>query len=298
MRSIRRGLALLRASGEVFGANPGLMLYPLASIASFFATIVFILTPVGLGVGYLSYRFLPLSPDQLAGNGPMPWPFYLLMAAYFALLSWIVIFINSAFYLAADAALQGERMTFRQSMAAAWSHRKAITQWALVSMTVGVVLRTLEQRLSFVGSWIVRLIGVAWSMATVFAIPVLVSRDTSPKETVMQSAQLFRTVWGENTVSDVSVGVLAALALLFTMILPIPILLTAVFAGRISGLTGIVIGIFCGLLSVGVLIVTSAVQTVFTAALYRFASTGDYVGPFPQEILQGAYAPKKRFSIR
>ena len=68
---------------------------------------------------------------------------------------------------------------------------------ALLSATVGILLRMSEARTSWlwrlVGGWI----GLAWTLASYFVVPVLAAEDVGPAEALQRSADLFRETWGE-----------------------------------------------------------------------------------------------------
>jgi len=59
---------------------------------------------------------------------------------------------------------------FRDGIELAWERKATILQWALVAATLGVILRTLEERLGIFGRIIMRIIGVAWTLACYFVV--------------------------------------------------------------------------------------------------------------------------------
>jgi hypothetical protein len=50
-----------------------------------------------------------------------------------------------------------------------------IAGWAAISATVGLILRSLEERFGLLGDLIVGLIGVVWGAVTFFVVPVLLT---------------------------------------------------------------------------------------------------------------------------
>ena len=60
----------------------------------------------------------------------------------------------------------------------------------------------------------VKLIGVAWTLATFLVVPVLVTRDVGPIDAVKESAGLLRETWGENLIGNVGLGLVFAVAYL------------------------------------------------------------------------------------
>ena len=85
--------------------------------------------------------------------------FTMYVANYF-----IIVFFNVALVGVANSRLMGGTWTFRDGLELAWARKGTILQWALVAATVGVILRTLEERMGLIGRLIMRIIGVAWTL--------------------------------------------------------------------------------------------------------------------------------------
>ncbi len=60
--------------------------------------------------------------------------------------------------------------------------------------------------MGWVGRLVVRLIGVAWTLASYFVVPVLAEEDLGPIEALRRSADLFRETWGEQVDGDLLFG--------------------------------------------------------------------------------------------
>ncbi len=71
-----------------------------------------------------------------------------------------------------------------------------------IAATVGLLLRAIEERVGWLGRIVVKLIGVAWALATFLVVPVLVTRDVGPIDAVKESAALLRETWGENLIGN------------------------------------------------------------------------------------------------
>ena len=83
-----------------------------------------------------------------------------------------------------------------------------ILGWAVVSATIGVILKAIERRSGFVGNMVARMLGLAWSVATFLVVPVLVAERKGPLEAVQASVQLLRRTWGEDLLAGVGFGLL------------------------------------------------------------------------------------------
>src|SRR5262249_3370136 len=147
----------------------------------------------------------------------------------------------------------------------AWARKGSILQWALVAATVGVVLRNLEERMGILGRIIMRIIGVAWTLACYFVVPVLAFEDLTPIQAIKRSSRLFRDTWGEKVVGGFS------FSLVFLLLL-IPGFGLWFAAMVLGGASGLFIGLVFLILYFLVLsVVSSAVQGIFNTALYRYA---------------------------
>ena len=266
MESIERSWDLMKRSFAILQSDNELMLFPIASAIS-----CLLVSAVILGVtGTLSSTIATLA----AGNAPpqVSAPasfavFFLYVANYF-----VIVFFNLALVGVASSRLSGGTGTLRDGLSLAWERRGKVLQWALLAATVGIILRIVEGRLSWLGRLIVRLVGVAWSLAAYFVVPVLAFEDLGPVDALKRSAHLFRENWGENLAGGFSFGYICGL-------LALPgVILWFVAAGAL-GAAGMFLG---GVLVVAyflvLAVVSAAVQGIFMAALYRYA-TGHEVPP-------------------
>lgn len=164
----------------------------------------------------------------------------------------------------------------------------AIFGWALVSAIIGMLIQSLEERVGFIGRLVVGLIGVAWAIASYFAIPVIVTENVGPFEALKRSSALIRKTWGETLTTQVGLSVIGFGAGLIS---------AALFGlGAAMMHTSPVLG--GGLIALGVVwifsvVMTSAtMQAILTAALYMYAADGKVPENFDNELLKGAFVPK------
>ena len=78
-----------------------------------------------------------------------------------------------------------------------------IAGWALLSATVGLVLRIIESRSEKVGQLVSGLLGMAWSIVTYLVVPVLVVEKAGPIEAVKRSTALLKKTWGEALTAEI-----------------------------------------------------------------------------------------------
>lgn len=145
----------------------------------------------------------------------------------------------------------------------------------------------LEGRANFLGRITTSVTGFVWSLASFFVVPLLAAEDMGPVEALYRSAEIFRDTWGEEVVGGFSFAFIFLLLVLPGLLLP-PLLVARL--GRTGLLAGVAVGtIYCLLLC----IVNSAVQGIFVAAVYRYATTQEVTGGFDREDLAGAWQSKE-----
>jgi Family of unknown function (DUF6159) len=99
---------------------------------------------------------------------------YIALYPLYVVLTLIATFANAVVVALADARLRGEPIDLRQALHATLGRLPLLIGWSLLSATVGLFLRILEERLPLAGRIAAMFAGVAWSLATILIIPVLV----------------------------------------------------------------------------------------------------------------------------
>jgi hypothetical protein len=207
--------------------------------------------------------------------------FVLYLANYF-----VIVFFNVALVGVANSRLTGGSWTFDQGLQLAWKRKWVILQWAFVAATVGVALRVLSERAGFIGRMVIGIIGIAWNLVCYFVVPVLAFEDLSPGAAIYRSSELFRETWGEKVAGGFSLG-------LVFFVLMLPGFALWFGATRAWGQSGMLIGgVMTGLYFLLLSVMSSAVQGIFNAALYRYACDQTVPPGFSQDLIQGAWSPK------
>lgn len=283
MGKFSRSFELVKQSFAILRSDKQLMLFPvLSSICCLFVTILIatggtiLMLPARTAALAAGEQFRPSdSPLFLVGL------FTLYVANYF-----VIVFFNVALVGVANSRLMGGTWTFRDGIELAWARKGTILQWAIVAATVGMILRTIQERLGLIGRIITKIIGIAWALACYFVVPVLAFEDLTPIEAIKRSSKLFRDTWGEKVIGGFSFS-------LVSMVLMLPgigLFLAAIVLGRVWGflLGFLALILYMVLLSV----VMSAVQGIFNAALYRYACFKQVPPAFSPELVTGAWSPK------
>lgn len=247
-----RGWRLTKASWAVIREDPTMI-----SLA---------LMGAGLGLAggaallYLSGYFD--SPDHSQGR--------LALAAIVGLypMTFLSVFFNVALAGAAAAHFDGRPIGVREALGIAWKRAGRIAQWSLLAAGVGLLLDELASRIPGAGRLASWLLGAAWSLATIFAVPLLALEGAGPLETAKESVHLIKSRWGEGITGLVSVGAWTVVAMI-----PAGILVAAGLSVRSHHATA---GAALIALAIGAILLVSALslatRQVFTVALYRYAT--------------------------
>lgn len=282
MGRIARSWELMEKSVAILSRNKSLMFLP---VASAIATVA--ISVVMLSSGALLYR--PELQTYFANGARlrhMTQPMWIFLFLFYLVNYCIVIYFNVALVSIASKILGGGTATLSDGLQMAWERKWSIFQWALLSATVGIFLRALEERLGFFGRLAISLFGAAWSLASFFVVPILAAEDAGPVEALYGSASLIGETWGERVSASFSFG-------LISILVGLPGLAIPVVLGRALGGPGTAVGLVLMVLYWFFLAIVSAtVQGIFNAALYRYAKTGESSTGFSSSDFKLAWQPK------
>jgi Family of unknown function (DUF6159) len=279
---LSRSWALVKASASVLRQDKELLLFPLISLAALFLVLVSFALPV-FGLGAL---------DGMSGGGDkrISAGLYVVGFLFYFCQYFVIFFFNAALVGAAMMRLDGGSPTVSDGMRIAISKLPAIAGYALIAATVGMVLRAIQERVPFVGKIIVALIGLGWSLATYLVVPVLVARDVGPIDAVKESALLLKKTWGENVIGQAGLGVAFGFIFLGVLVCGAVLMVLAFLTHSIFviALAGIITVLAVGITG----LIQSALAGIYSAALYRYATTGEGTQGFDSNAMQVAFAPK------
>ncbi len=204
-------------------------------------------------------------------------------------LTFVSSFLNTAIAAAAAAALDGRHLSVGEALAVPARRIGQVALWALIAAVVGVVLEQLSSRLPLGGSIAARLVGVGWSLASLFAIPILALEDCSAPEALRRSARTFKQRWGEGIGGSVIIGAWSAIAVLGVIV----VFGVAIVATHdVPAVRDVVIG--AGALAlVAIFALQAVVRQTFCVALYRYATNGSTQGPFAEGDLGAPFSRRR-----
>lgn len=270
---------LARASWGVLRQDQELLIFPvLSALAALTVALSFFLPLFALGA-------FEGDPERAFGGVGMALTFLFYLCQYT-----VVFFFNSALVGAALIRLEGGDPTVKDGLRIAFDRIGAILEYAALAATVGMVLRMIQERAGFLGKLLAGLAGLGWTLATYLAVPVLVSRRMGPIDVVRESAALFRRTWGEQVAGSTGIGLAFGLMSIAAGVAGGGLAILALSSGMVPlavVLGGMTIG---GLVGLGIL--SSALQGVYSAALYRYATTGSAGGGFEERVMRGAFRPR------
>ena len=180
----------------------------------------------------------------------------------------IIIFFNAAIISCAVIRMEGGDPTIGDGLQAAVNRFPQIAGWALVAATIGFLLGMVESGSRRGRGIIAGFLGLAWSVVSYLAIPLIVIERTSPLFALDRSYELMRKTWGEQVVGNFSFG------LIFT-VLCLPLLPVILVLNRLWGTASIIpILIVAATCLILVGIIQSALQAIFNAVIFQFARNG------------------------
>jgi len=263
MGRLSTGWNLTKVSLRVLREDKQLLLFPLLSGVTLLLILAGFVGAIFLGVGF-----------EGIFQGSTAWVSGILLFVYYVVAFFVGLFFNAAVIGAAMIRLNGGHPTLSDGLRIARENVGRIFLWALFAATVAMIIRAIQERVGIVGKIIMGIVGVAWSIATFFVVPVLIYEKLGPWAAVKRSASIFRRTWGETFTGQFTMGGIFVLAGLLGLV---PIFLGIALGGTVGVILGAIVA-FVYWVVLG--IVASAANSILVAALYRYATTGKVAEDF------------------
>lgn len=212
--------------------------------------------------------------------------YYSVLFLFYALNYFIVVFFNACVVAWAMIRMKGGNPTIGDGFRAAITRLPVIVGWAVVSATVGLLLRIIEDRSEKVGRFVAGLLGAGWTVVSFLVVPILVVENMSPLAALKESTQLLKKTWGEQLAGNFSFGLIFAL-------LALPGI-AAVILAAMSGKAAVLIAciVLAVLYLIGLGMVQSTLQSIFQAVVYLYARNGQLPEGFDAELLGNAMSSR------
>ena len=254
-----------------------------------------------LSVAFVLLMILPFILTYIAGEvtgsvtvGALEW--VLLFILYLGL-AFIAAFFAVAVVNTAKKRFEGDDATFWESIGVAFSKIHYIFLWSLVSATVGLVLKIIDriaEKSKGAGKIILQilrsLLGLVWSLATIFVIQGIVYHNLSPFAAIKRSIEVLKKTWGESIIRYLGLGLIQFLFILLGLIIGIPLIILFSVIGSIIGILIIILLIIIYITLVS--LIFNVANNVFNTALYVYATTGSIPEGYDIESMQNAFKQK------
>lgn len=220
--------------------------------------------------------------DVHAFNDQNPVVNYAIVFVYYLVNYFIIVFFNTALVHCTQLYFSGEEPTIGKGLRFALSRLGTILSWAIFAATVGTILRILQDNLGRVGKIITGLIGIVWSIATFFVVPVIANEQLGPIAAFRRSSELVRDKWGEGLGASFSFGLIHLVAI---VALAIPAAALGYLIHPLAGIALFVLGFFT------VIVILNAAKVVFVSAIYNNIN-GDPVKHYNQALADNLFREK------
>jgi len=271
MNKIMRSWSLMSQCWQVLKQDKSLLVFPLVSGICCLLVMASFAVPLFLTNDWRPPGQEASMTHHIAYYGTL---FLFYFCNYF-----VVIFFNSALIACVASRMTGGNPTIGDGVRTAASRLPVIVAWALVSATVGLVLRIIEDRTPKIGRIIAGVLGVAWTVISFLVVPILVVENKNPFVALKDSMVMLKRTWGERVVARFSFGLI-----FFLLALPA---FGLIFLGFYLG--GAMVGLAC--LALGVIylvalgLVHSTLIAIFQTAIYLYARDGQVPAGFNAEVL-------------
>ncbi len=261
--------SLMVASWDVLKCDKKLLVFPLMSM-------------ICCGIVLLSFG-IPLSqsdflaPPARDAATAQQVTYYGLLFLFYVCTYAVGIFFNAGVVACAVVRLEGGEPRLEDGLRAALTRLPQIFGWAVVSATVGLALRMLEDRSKTIGQIVAAVLGTAWSVMTFLVVPVLVVEKKGPFAAAAESTRMLKKTWGEQLMGNFGFGLL-----FFVLLLPAFALIALGVAIHWAFLVAAAAYVLVAWL------VQSALLAIFQSALYLYAREGRAPDAFGTALLSGA----------
>ncbi len=290
---IQNGVELTRQSWAALRANPQLLVFPVISLVGMVIVTILFLVPVSAtGI------FSALSEQNSRSSGNVNNVlFTIVMFLYYFVTYTVIIFSNTALVGAAMKLARGETATVQDGINIALSHMGKIFVYALISATIGMLARAIRQSGSnsrnpvgmIIAAIIAGIIQGAWNLVVFFAIPVLVVEDVSVMDSLKRSVALFKQTWGEQFTGSMAISAVSCLATIGLLVGGV-ILISLAAMTQSTALIVIAVAVVV-LAFIFLSLISGALNGIFQASLYQYATTGDAGKLIDTQLAHDAFLP-------
>ena len=279
MDRIRNTIDLAKTSWGVLQKDRELLLLPVLSFVITLVVFAAFVVP-----GLLAADLNAVEPTTGEQAPTIPALSYLLFALGGAGAAIVSVFFTGALVAGAHERMSGGDPTISSAIGRAVQRIPGLVPWALLTFTVGVIIRALRERAGWLANLFLGGVEMAFEIAAFLTIPAIVIDEKGAVDGFKTSASLLRATWGENLAARVGFGLLGFVA-------AIPAIIVGALALASGVTTVIVLGVAVATIWVAVVFATiSALGGIFQAALYMYATSGTAPQGFEQAHLSDTFS--------
>jgi len=320
MGRLQRSWSILKSSFRVLSKNRVLLFFPIIN----FIIVLFICSLFILPAGYIFFKSYgdkssfekiiqvqkTLAPANQAvqANGEqvnaeaefkMKTIHWVIWGCLYIFSIFVATYLNVAFYTEILNAVRGGSVDIANGFRVANGKIIQIFFWACLAGSVGLIIKILEEKLDILGKIIMRIIGITWSIAALFVIPVIVTEDASnrnPFSYLKKSSAIIVKTWGESLVGYVGFGMLNTVVFFcsFIAMIGFDIFALKVLGGQLGTTLAIACSVTWLILIIAFMYIVGVAEKIYRGALYLYASEGIIPEQYSQEVLETAWKTKKK----
>jgi hypothetical protein len=287
-------IQLMKASWEVVKNNKRLLILPLLStisvllvVASFWLPIISSNMDVLRSDSEAEVNLMYFEPPGENAEPVEQVRFWGAVFAFYFANYFVIIFFNAALVASALFWMRSGESSIGSGLSAAAKRLPQIVGWALVSATVGLLLRVIESASERGGRLATAILGSAWTIMTYLVVPVIVVEGKGPIASLKDSVKMLRETWGQQLAGGFAFG----LVYFLLSLVGFGIVAAAVYLANATGNNAVLIaGIaIAAIYLIGLALVSAVMTPVFQAALYVYGKDGQAPGSFGEKLLSGAF---------
>lgn len=284
------GKKIISSSWKILKLEPGLIAVEvIAGITTILLAVLLLAGALLIG----EYNAVDQSRSFTLG-GPKYWA---LLVVFYVIAGAVYAFFTGWFSHIVYERLEGNNPTVLGSLRATMSKIAPLSVFGVINGLMNFIFEAIRNRTSFLGDLVSFVGQMAWSVASIFAVPIIVNRKEKigPIAAVKESARLIKKTWGEGVVSQFGIALVGTLIILGYILLFGSIgALAFATLGSGFGVAAILLTI-AGIIAIAVML--SMLSSIAQTALYYYAQTGKSPAEFDKELMRAAMTPKKARKI-
>jgi hypothetical protein len=292
--TLSRSWSMTKESWRVLRSDSSLLILPVISsiallgvMATFAVPVVMMLMDAGLLEGKGAH-----SPSQeLVVSDGTKVIFGIIGFCFYFVSFTVMNFFNVALVGAALERFEGRPGGVGVGLRIATQRIPQILLWSLVAASVGMLLKWLEDKAGFIGRIAIAFVGMAWAIGTFFVVPVLAAEGVGPIDALKRSVAVLKESWGEAALTRIGVGSVFSIAIMVVLVIAV-----AGVVGAAVALESIPLAIALGAIAMVIVIalglISTTLQTIIQAAVYRYAAHKAVAPGFSAATLRGVFEPK------